>query len=120
LSKKFGKSYSNLGLGEFRNQLKAKLAARDGGLGELVLVDNRYSTKTCSACGSLSGPSGWNGLQVRQWCCDSCGAIHDRDRNAAINTLLLGEGITSELGKFVSRRSDFGFRMNSVNQRKPS
>jgi len=43
------------------------------------------SSKICSVCGTemVSMP-----LQVRAWQCPICGAHHDRDRNAAINTLI--------------------------------
>ena len=42
------------------------------------------SSKACSACGSLN-----HGLALsdRQWTCLDCGAVHDRDENAAINIL---------------------------------
>lgn len=70
---------SDLGLYEFRRQLKYK--------GELygckiVLVDRFFpSSKMCSICGCLN-----NNLELsdRFWTCD-CGAKHDRDMNAAMN-----------------------------------
>jgi transposase len=40
----------------------------------------------CSACGVLAGPKGQESLKVREWVC-GCGAVHDRDRNAAVNIL---------------------------------
>ena len=48
------------------------------------------TSRTCSSCGSVSGPQGVNGLRIREWTCVDCGAIHDRDRNAAANILRLG------------------------------
>lgn len=51
---------------------------------------------TCSTCGAREGPTGLAGLKVRQWKCSSCGAQHDRDVNAAINTLIAGAGIALE------------------------
>ena len=54
------------------------------------------STKTCSASGSLAGPTGSAGLSVRQWTCATCGAVHERDVNAAINTRMAGVGIPLE------------------------
>ena len=50
----------------------------------LVAINRWYpSSKRCSACGheleSLS-------LAVREWTCPTCGAVHDRDVNAATNT----------------------------------
>jgi putative transposase len=44
-----------------------------------------FSSVTCSACGSRSGPSGLGALGVREWTCTSCGVLHDRDVNAARN-----------------------------------
>jgi putative transposase len=59
--------------------------------------DARFSTMTCSDCGSRSGPTGWDGLAVRQWRCSDCGSLHDRDVNAARNTLLAGLGTSHEV-----------------------
>lgn len=53
------------------------------------VVNERYTTQTCSQCGSIEGPGGLNGLGIREWVC-SCGAIHDRDVNSAINILARG------------------------------
>jgi IS605 OrfB family transposase len=52
-------------------------------------VNEAYSTQACSQCGSIEGPKGLNGLQIRQWTC-SCGAVHDRDVNAARNIAARG------------------------------
>lgn len=43
---------------------------------------------------ALTGPTGITGLSVRQWECSSCGTAHDRDTNAAVNTLLAGLGMS--------------------------
>ncbi len=99
----FGKSYANLALGKFRDLLTNKLASRIDGFGELIKVNNRKSTLTCSACGSETGPTGWSGLGVRNWMCSSCGATHDRDINAAINTLISGQGLSAVKGNQVNR-----------------
>ena len=40
-----------------------------------------------SACGVKDGPKP---LNVREWTCGQCGAVHDRDVNAAKNILGLG------------------------------
>ena len=63
---------------------------------EFLEVPSPYSTKTCSACGSLSGSTGYAGLSVRQWTCAVWGTAHDRDVNAAINTLYAGVGTPHE------------------------
>ncbi|MFF3091072.1 RNA-guided endonuclease InsQ/TnpB family protein [Streptomyces nojiriensis] len=45
------------------------------------------TSQVCSACGAKDGPKP---LHVREWTCASCGAVHDRDGNAARNTLAAG------------------------------
>jgi putative transposase len=45
------------------------------------------SSQTCSACGVTDGPKP---LSVRAWTCAACGAVHDRDVNAARNILAAG------------------------------
>ncbi|MFF4235821.1 zinc ribbon domain-containing protein [Actinomadura geliboluensis] len=44
------------------------------------------SSKLCGACGRVAEAMP---LHVREWAC-SCGAVHDRDVNAAINILAAG------------------------------
>jgi transposase len=41
-------------------------------------------------------------LSVRQWECSACGAHHDRDVNAAINTLIVGAGMALEELRFAA------------------
>jgi transposase len=53
-------------------------------------VDEANTTRTCSACGSISGPRGLEGLGVGQWVCGDCGSEHHRDINAALNIARLG------------------------------
>jgi putative transposase len=55
-------------------------------------VDEAFSTQTCSSCGCLpeSRPKGIAGLGIREWTCTECGAVHDRDVNAAKNILAAG------------------------------
>lgn len=77
--------------------LSYKSQRRTDGLGVYVEVASRNSTKTCSACGALSGPTGLSGLKVRQWTCVACGAQHDRDTNAAMNALIAGAGLAHEM-----------------------
>jgi putative transposase len=54
------------------------------------VVSEKNTTRACSSCGALSGPSGLRQLAVRVWECARCGERHDRDVNAARNILLLG------------------------------
>ena len=78
------KSVHDASWGTFRRQLeyKARRYGRD-----LVVIDRWLPTsQTCSACGRVDGPKP---LSVRSWQC-ACGAVHDRDRNAAKNILAAG------------------------------
>jgi putative transposase len=52
-------------------------------------VNEAFSTQACSDCGLIGGPKGLKGLSIRQWTCE-CGAIHDRDVNAARNIAARG------------------------------
>ena len=70
------------------------------------VVNENYTTQTCSCCGSIpaSSPKGRAGLGIRGWTCCECGAVHDRDVNAARNILAAGhrrlaEGITVSSGR---------------------
>ncbi|TMU96615.1 RNA-guided endonuclease TnpB family protein [Streptomyces sp. DASNCL29] len=54
---------------------------------ELVMVDRWFpSSKLCGVCGMVREKLP---LNVREWTCD-CGAVHDRDVNAARNILAAG------------------------------
>ena len=54
---------------------------------ELVVIDRWFpSSKLCGACGTIRAKMP---LNVRDWTCD-CGAVHDRDVNAARNILAAG------------------------------
>jgi putative transposase len=52
-------------------------------------IDRWYpSSKTCSSCGHKLETLD---LSIRNWTCPSCGTQHDRDLNAAINILHVGQ-----------------------------
>lgn len=71
--------------------LKQMLLYKGESAGRSVkIVNEAYTTRACSECGSLSGPQGLRGLSVREWQCIDCGSMHDRDVNAARNIAKLG------------------------------
>jgi putative transposase len=84
---KAAKSVMDSGWGMLRTQLeyKCQQAAR-----EFAVVNERNTTRACSSCGALTGPSGLAMLAVRQFVCDACGEAHERDVNAACNILTVG------------------------------
>ena len=83
------KSTLDAGWAMFKTALEYK--CRQAGV-VFEVVNEAYSTQTCSACGALpeSRPNGIAGLRIREWTCSDCGAVHDRDVNAARNILAAG------------------------------
>jgi IS605 OrfB family transposase len=86
---RMAKSVLDAGWSTLRNQLSYK-AIRHGGT--FIEVNEAYTSQTCSQCGSMPNgrPAGIAGLGIREWTCGDCGAVHDRDVNAAQNILRLG------------------------------
>ncbi|PRW65011.1 RNA-guided endonuclease InsQ/TnpB family protein [Actinopolyspora mortivallis] len=81
---RLAKSVHDASWGAFRRLLDEK-AARYGR--QLIIISRWLPTsQTCSACGRIDGAKP---LSVRTWSCP-CGAVHDRDRNAARNILAAG------------------------------
>ncbi len=94
---RMAKSLSDASHSQIKTMLLYK-AIRHGMV--VKVVSEKFSTVTCSACLSKTGPSGLSGLGVRQWECSSCGASHDRDVNASQNILLSVQGIERQLREF--------------------
>jgi IS605 OrfB family transposase len=84
---RMAKSVLDAGWGQFKSMLEYK--SKSLGI-DFRVVNESFSTVTCSACFEKSGPSGLSGLRVREWTCSICGVSHLRDVNAAINILRFG------------------------------
>jgi putative transposase len=86
---KMAKSVLDAGWAMFKTALEYK--CRQAGV-VFEVVNEAYSTQTCSCCGVIpaSSPKGRAGLRIREWTCSECGAVHDRDVNAARNILAAG------------------------------
>ena len=84
----WGRKISDLARSEFMGILDYVASTK----GKLVHLIDRWfpSSKTCSACGHVYQALS---LKAREWVCQRCGVIHDRDRNAALN--IHREGISS-------------------------
>ncbi len=74
---------------EIRRQFQYKTILRSG---RVVVADRWFpSSKACSCCGCIVDKLP---LSVRSWTCPHCGAVHDRDGNAATNLeLLVGQAM---------------------------
>jgi transposase len=93
-ARRFGKSVASSGHGQLRRFLAYKSTASGRAYDE---PDSTNSTRMCSTCHALTGPTGLAQLSVRQWRCSGCGTLHDRDINSAINTLYAGAGTAHEV-----------------------
>jgi putative transposase len=92
---RMAKSVLDAGWGILKAQLhyKGQQAARS-----VIIVNERDSTRTCSRCKALTGPTGLDMLVVRTWVCSACGVTHDRDVNSARNHLSAGRSPPSVSG----------------------
>lgn len=70
------------------SQLRSMLEYKTGWYGRTLIAVDRWfpSSKICSVCGRLADSMP---LHIREWACP-CGAVHDRDVNAARNILAAG------------------------------
>ncbi|RDI32918.1 RNA-guided endonuclease InsQ/TnpB family protein [Lentzea flaviverrucosa] len=82
---RLAKSVHDAGWAAFSSMLEYKAARYGRGFAR---IDRWLPTsQTCSECGRIDGPKP---LSVRSWTCP-CGAVHDRDINAAKNVLAAGQ-----------------------------
>jgi putative transposase len=88
-NRRLARVISDASWSEFRSMLEYKAAwyGRD-----MIVIDRWVpSSKICSSCGALTDSMP---LSVRDWTC-YCGAVHDRDVNAAKNILAAGLAVTA-------------------------
>ena len=74
-----GKVVGDQGFGMLRTMIAYK--------GHLYKVNPKNTSKTCHNCGKVNESIV---VGIEKWTCPSCGAIHDRDINAALNILRKG------------------------------
>lgn len=79
--------------------LKAQLQWKGQWAGRGVFIVNEAnSTRECSDCHALTGPTGLDMLSVKTWICSVCGVTHDRNVNSGKNIESAWRRSTSEHG----------------------
>ncbi|WP_124396263.1 RNA-guided endonuclease TnpB family protein [Rhodococcus wratislaviensis] len=88
-NRSLSRAISDAGWSEFRTMLEYKA----DWYGRRVVAIDRFcpSSKTCPVCGAIASAMP---LNVREWTC-RCGAVHDRDVNAARNILAVGLAVAA-------------------------
>lgn len=81
------KSVNDTAFAGFRSMLEYK--CNHAGI-DFRIVNEANTTKRCSCCKALTGPTGLQGLNKRVWTCTECNTTHGRDINSAINILRIG------------------------------
>lgn len=82
---RLAKSVHDAGWSQFVAMLEYKAAKHGRYFGRTGRFEP--TSQVCSACGIKDGPKP---LSVREWTCQECGTVHDRDINAARNILAAG------------------------------
>lgn len=93
---RLSKSVNDVAWGMFKRMLEYKAIRRQV---QFKVVNEAYTSVTCSSCNGRTGPSGLGELRIREWTCSACGSVHDRDINAAKNILALGHQSLAEGAK---------------------
>lgn len=97
-SLRLGKATNDNGFGMFRTMLEYKLSEA----GKVFLKTEKFfaSSQLCSNCGHQNPAV--KELSVRTWTCPCCGAVHNRDSNAATNVLHRGLELLTSFGYKIS------------------
>jgi putative transposase len=80
-----GKVIGDQGFGLLRQMLAYKT--------NLIKVNPAYTSQTCNVCEARNSKLT---LADREWRCPSCGTLHDRDINAAVNIHIKGQALVGQ------------------------
>ena len=109
-NRKLARHIADCGFGEIRRQLEYKTVWNDG---RLLIADRWYpSSKTCSGCGSVKAKLA---LSEREYVCEACGLVLDRDVNASLNlAALAAEYDTTGSGPVAARGANRKTRVRGL------
>jgi putative transposase len=101
-NRRLARHIADAGFAEIRRQLAYKTHWHGG---RLLVADRWYpSSKTCSGCGAVKAKLA---LSEREYHCQACGLVIDRDRNAAANLAALAAQFdTAGSGPVAARGAD--------------
>ena len=101
-NRRLARHIADAGFAEIRRQLTYKT---NWNRGRLLVADRWYpSSKTCSGCGAVKTKLA---LHERQYQCEACGLVIDRDHNAALNLAALAAKLnTAGSGPVAARGAD--------------
>ncbi|WP_431874237.1 IS607 family element RNA-guided endonuclease TnpB [Micromonospora marina] len=101
-NRRLARHIADAGFSEIRRQLAYKTSWNGG---RLLVADRWYpSSKTCSGCGAVKAKLA---LHEREFTCEVCGLVIDRDRNASLNlAALAAEFDTAGSGPVAARGAD--------------
>jgi putative transposase len=99
-NRRLARHVADASFGEVRRQLEYKTAWHGG---KLIVADRWFaSSKTCSECGAVKAKLA---LSERTYCCTQCGAVLDRDVNAAANLAKLAGSGPDSNGRGADRKT---------------
>ncbi|MGI5176468.1 IS607 family element RNA-guided endonuclease TnpB [Dactylosporangium sp. CA-152071] len=101
-NRRLARHITDAGFAEIRRQLAYKTTWNGG---RLLVADRWYpSSKTCSGCGAVKTKLA---LHEREFVCQACGLVVDRDHNAALNLAALAAQFdTAGSGSVAGRGAD--------------
>ncbi|RAO34166.1 putative transposase InsQ for insertion sequence element IS609 [Micromonospora saelicesensis] len=92
-NRRLARHIADAGFAEIRLQLAYKTGWNGG---RLLVADRWYpSSKTCSGCGAVKAKLA---LHEREYDCDACGLVIDRDHDAALNLAALAAELNNTAG----------------------
>jgi putative transposase len=102
-NRRLARHVADASFAEIRRQVEYKTAWRGG---RVVIADRWFaSSKTCSECGAVKAKLA---LSEREYVCEACGTVLDRDVNAAVNLARLAASGADSNGRGADRKTPSG------------